>query len=357
MGQAAQIFFPHTRQRSLVPLPGRRMGKPKGLSCFLLRGARLDDPVQEVPISRTDNIKTGHCNVSPVRTRIGLIALETRCPQCIVIDLDLAPRSVAVLRQVLHEIAPDIANQRRRNLFDPGQIDGQDAGADAGDQFAGQISAVVRKSPPEPTVDRIQRRPDGKDCQRGCQGPDGEVALRRQDERADHVISKVVVSADVVLVQKEFSGSAEHRQHRCRRAQFLELGFGRSTVQAPNEGSMQHRPSGTHDVQPFGRASGASRGLVMEFRELESSTGALRTPAVVSGLVEGVAVAADRLDRQAHLVVMAVHADMQIAAVADAEQLAAFEAAPLGARGTRMAPGGHEGWQDGEVRTGHRRLL
>lgn len=60
--------------------------------------------------------------------------------------------------------------------------------------------------------------------------------------------------------------------------------------------------------------------------------GTAGAPAAVSGLIERAATAASRLDGQADMVVMAVHADMQLAAMADAEQLVAFQASPFGWR-------------------------
>lgn len=79
-----------------------------------------------------------------------------------------------------------------------------------------------------------------------------------------------------------------------------------------------------------------------------------KAPAVVSGPVVRTAVAADRLGRQAHLVVVAVQADMQAGTVAEAEQLAAFKAAPLARRRRRVGFRCRGGSRGRKVQLGHR---
>lgn len=65
------------------------------------------------------------------------------------------------------------------------------------------------------------------------------------------------------------------------------------------------------------------------FRGMETETGAAGAPGMRSGAVEGPAATAGRLDGQAHQVAIAVEPDMEPRPMTDAEQLAAFEAAPL----------------------------
>lgn len=92
-------------------------------------------------------------------------------------------------------------------------------------------------------------------------------------------------------------------------------------------------------------------------QEGESETGAAWAPGIRSGPVFRFAGRAHGLDGQAHQVVVPLQPDVQPRAVAHAQELAAFKAAPLGGRnnGTLERRGRVEATR--AERIGHERLL
>lgn len=267
MGQGLGNFLgdPKRLKRSLTALAGSSWTEAERPPGFLLRLAQHEDAAKKLCIWRQEAVQKGSNLRRPLWVIQGRHG-ERGCNDGI-IGVDMQPVQVPVGDQPAAQVPLGVADQRSGHGPDLFEVQLEHGPPDLGDNFSGDLVPGLGEVTAQARVNPVQGGPEGDEDDGARHTPPVRIALACRDKDPDDAVSRRRVSGCGGLVLQQRRDARECRKLRHVSAERLEVEFGGAAIEDVPQGKMDRGPGGAHDNQPFGRASRASRGGLLEVQK------------------------------------------------------------------------------------------